>query len=329
MIASTEKILDAYAHVALPRFMSAEEFLLVMDDNGVEKAHICTAETCPDLAELSRAAVAYPGRFRVSGLPLGSTPEEVAESVWAQVNSGFTGLRISDALIARQPELLEILGSTGATPFVVGEGGFPAAARILHSFLERHRSAVVCAPHFAGVGPVTVFETNADVAKLFAHPRFLVIFSRHGAYDPATLIPWAREIIKRVGFGRIMFGSEYPVALYRDETYESTTRWAEKAGIEMTPADRQAFVHDNARRLLFSRPAPAPAPVPIDAKWCNLRPQKQTPVQLFNQRTLKFPEETNRALLSTYLAHGGERSGSYREFVARMLAQTVKYMLAK
>jgi len=44
--------------VALPRFMSADEFLRVMDDNGVEKAHICTAETCPDLAELSRAATA-------------------------------------------------------------------------------------------------------------------------------------------------------------------------------------------------------------------------------------------------------------------------------
>ena len=55
-------ILDSYAHVALPRFMSADEFVRIMDENGVEKAHVCTAETCPDLAELSRAAVAQNSR---------------------------------------------------------------------------------------------------------------------------------------------------------------------------------------------------------------------------------------------------------------------------
>ena len=319
------KILDAYAHVSLPRFMSADEYLKVMDDNGVEKAHICTAESCPDLAELSRAAVAHPDRFRVSGLPLGETPQEVLDSIRAQLDSGFTGLRISDRKIASQPEILDILGKAGATPFVVGEGGFPGAARHLRWFLHNYPKAIICAPHFAGVADPTIFDSDPDAAPLFAHPRFLVIFSRHGAINHISLAVWVKEVLRRIGWGRIMFGSEYPVALYRDEFYMSTTRWPDSSGLPYTDADQAAFLYGNAANHLFASP-PRPARQ-LDEKWCRRDLTHSLPVVLFNQSQTKFPEEVNRAFLTAYLARGGEKGGPYRDFVAQVLAKTVKNMM--
>lgn len=313
------QLLDAYGHVALPRFMSADEYLRVMDDNDVERAHICTSETCPDLAELSRAAVAYPDRFLVSGLPLGNSPQEKLDSVRAQLDSGFIGLRISEQAIADQPELLDALGKAGGTPFVVGAGGYPAAAGLLHRFLERYPSCMVCAPHFAGVADPAIFDRNEPIRRLFGHERFIVIFSRHGAFASQTLLPWAREVIRRVGWSRIMFGSEYPVALFRDETYASTTGWVDGAGIAVSDRERRNFLYDNARRLLFSRPASRPRP--LDSKWFRMDLRTRAPVWLFPNGTLDIPEATHRTLLCAYLAQGGERGGSYRDFIVATLGR--------
>ena len=53
-------IIDAYAHVSLPRFLSVDDCLRLMDRNGIDAAVLSTAETCPDVQELSRAIVAHP-----------------------------------------------------------------------------------------------------------------------------------------------------------------------------------------------------------------------------------------------------------------------------
>src|ERR1035437_7304966 len=49
------KIIDAWGHVSLPRFMSAEEYISLLDSNGAEAAIVGTAATCPDLRELFRS----------------------------------------------------------------------------------------------------------------------------------------------------------------------------------------------------------------------------------------------------------------------------------
>ncbi len=315
------KIMDAYAHVALPRFMGADELLRVMDDNGVDRAHICTAETCPDLTELSRAAVDHSDRFIVSGLPLGDNPDNVLASIRAQLESGMIGLRISDSVIAGHPAILDLLGEFHATPFVVGSPGLTAAAALLADFLDRYRECIVCAPHFAGgPGSPEILNSNHAVARLFSHPRFFVIFSRHGAFDQAALVPWAKSIIARVSWKRIMFGSEYPVALFRDETYASTFAWLDSSGIEITNEDRQDFLYANAHGHLFSRPAARP-PRQLDKTWCRMDLRHEAPVWLFPRGTLDIPEHAHRKLLAAYLARGGERSGSFRSFVAEMLAR--------
>jgi hypothetical protein len=208
---------------------------------------------------------------------------------------------------------------------VVGEGGFPSAARHLRWFLHNYPKAIICAPHFAGVADPGIFATDADATALFAHRRFLVIFSRHGAINHISLAVWVKEVLRRIGWGRIMFGSEYPVALYRDEFYLSTTRWPDSSGLPYTDADQAAFLHGNAAKYLFAAPA-RPAHV-LDEKWCRRDLGAQMPVVLFNQNQTKFPEEVNRAFLTAYLARGGEKSGPYKDFVAQVLAKTVKNMM--
>src|SRR5436190_4148932 len=88
------KVIDAYAHVSLPRFLSAEEFLWVMDENDIDAAIISGAETCPDIMELSRAIVTWPNRFRAVGMPLGRDSQQVAGAVQAQMEAGFLGVRM-------------------------------------------------------------------------------------------------------------------------------------------------------------------------------------------------------------------------------------------
>src|SRR5688500_14775206 len=103
------RVIDAYAHVSLPRFMSAEELLWVMEENEVGSAIISGAETCPDVMELSRAQVMWPDKFRAVGMPLGRDEQDVRDAVRAQMEAGFLGIRIPAARIAAQPELLEII----------------------------------------------------------------------------------------------------------------------------------------------------------------------------------------------------------------------------
>ena len=312
------KILDSYAHVALPRFMSADEFLRVMDDNDVESAMLCTAETCPDLAELSRAIVNHPGRFRSAGLPLGDSPANILDSVKAQLDSGFIGIRLPDTLASRQPEILDALGQAGGIPFMVGSDGFRVAAEVLHGFLERYPGCVVCAPHFAAPSVPSLFDSDQAVRRLFSHPRFLVIFSRQGAFEPGELLAWTRALTGVVGWDRIMYGSEYPVALYRDESYASTVEWIDNSGLSPDAAQKDAYLRGNALKHIFSRPAAKPAA--LAQKWCRMDLKRDAPVWLFRNPVREIPEGTNRKILEAFMAQGGEKAGSYRDFVTRFLA---------
>ena len=104
------------------------------------------------------------------------------------------------------------------------------AATVLCEFLDRYPESLVCAPHFAGVTDPGLFERDLSVRFLFRHPRFLVIFSRQGALSPGPLRAWVDALLHNTGWDRVLWGSEYPVSLWRDETYASTASWAESAG---------------------------------------------------------------------------------------------------
>src|SRR5881409_3890880 len=113
------KLIDAYAHVSLPRYLSAEEFLWVMDENDVDAAIISGAETCPDVMELSRAIVTWPNRFRAVGMPLGRTDQDIRDAIKAQMDAGFLGIRMPAATVAQQPHLLDIIGEAEGVVFVM------------------------------------------------------------------------------------------------------------------------------------------------------------------------------------------------------------------
>ena len=310
------KIIDAWGHVSLPRFLSAEEYLALMDANGAEAAIVGTAATCPDLRELSRAAVQYPARFRTIGMAMGKSPEERAACVAAQMECGFTGIRLQTDLVVREPALLDILGKAQGTPYMEGNEGYRVAARQLLDFLDRYPGCIVCGTHFAGPTGPAIFSQQELVGRLFRHPRFLVIFSRQGYMDPEPLKVWTRALVELTGWDRILYGSEFPVALWRDETFHSTQGWIDIAGLQPTPAERAKFFYENAHKHFFEKGRPARL---IDAKWERTDWKTDSPVWLFQKKGVDLPEEAHRKILLAYLKQGGDvKAGSYRDFVTRL-----------
>jgi predicted TIM-barrel fold metal-dependent hydrolase len=310
------KIIDAWGHVSLPRFLSAEEYLEIMDANGVEAAIVGTAATCPDLRELSRAAVQYGTRLRSIGMPMGRSPRERIECVTAQMECGFSGIRLQTDLIVKEPELLEAVGKGGGAPYMEGSEGYRIAAPSLLEFLQRYPNSFVCATHFAGPTDPSIFSKEEAVALLFRHPRFLVIFSRQGYMDQEMLKAWTRALVGLTGWDRIMYGSEFPVALWRDETFHSTQAWIDTVGLTPTPAERANFFYHNARRRFFQRQQPTHL---IDAKWSRTNWKTDAPVWLFVKKGMDLPEDSHRKILRAYLAKGGDAQlGSYRDFVTRL-----------
>ena len=306
-------IIDAYAHVALPRFLSTDDMLRLMDAEGIEAAVLSTAETCPDILEISRALVAHPDRFRAVGMPLGRSPAHLRDAIRAQLDSGFSGIRLPAAFIAANPDILELLGGAGAFPLVVGEQGLRVAAGLLGDYLDRYPSNFVIAGHFAGPTDAALLDTDAEVRRLFANPAFHVAFTRHGALGHLPLEDWARAVVARIGWSRVLWGSEWPVALWRDETYRTTLDWL----LRLDPPDAavRAVRYDNAKRLLFANGA-AKARA-LGAEWDLMPFRRQADVWLFPP-SLDLSEERHRALMLAYVRWGGERRGRYSEFMLQM-----------
>src|ERR1035441_5548091 len=64
------------------------------------------------------------------------------------------------------------------------------------------------------------------------------VFSRQGYMDPVSLKVWTQAVVKVAGWERLLYGSEFPVALWRDETLRSTQTWIDTAGLAPTAAER-------------------------------------------------------------------------------------------
>jgi predicted TIM-barrel fold metal-dependent hydrolase len=301
-------IIDAYAHVSLPRFLSTDDCLRLMDRHGIDAAVLSTAETCPDIQELSRAIVAHPDRLRALGMPTGETPARVRDAIHAQLDSGFSGIRLPAALIATDPGLLDPIGAAGAIALVVGERGLAPAAGLVADFLDRYPACAAIAGHFGGPAAPALLDADPAVARLFDHPRLSVAFTRHGALGHLPLADWAGALVRRLGWNRLIWGSEWPVALWRDETYRATLDWALR--FEPDAGQLTAFRGGNAHRLFFAHPSTAR---PIGAEWDLLVLRRRADVWLFPP-SLDLSEERHRRLMQAYEAWGGESRGRYSEF---------------
>lgn len=301
---------DAYAHVGLPRFQSVEDYAGIMARSGVSRAVLCAFDSSPDLLAIHTAFSRAPDRFRGLGVPLGNDRAEIEAAVRAQLEAGFSGLRLTDADVIERGWLLDILAEHGRMPVVCGAASADPCARILLASLERHPQSIIIGGHFAGVDAPARLQSGA-AAELFAHSRFNVVFSRHGAFAPDAIKAWAEAVLVRTGWSRVLWGSEAPVLFWRNETMATALSWVD--GLRPTPEERQLFLSGNAQRLYFDQPLlVAPLRLPFDA-WDRARP---FPATLWAQG-LPVEQALAGRLVQDWLASGGE--GRLGDHLARVL----------
>ncbi len=256
-------VVDAYAHVGLPRFVSVDQYRKLMTRAGIDRATLCSFDSSPDLHAIHDAVSAEPDRFRGIGVPLGRDRREMEAACRAQLEAGFSGLRLMDADVVDRPWLLDIVASASGIAIVCGQVARAACARACLSALDRNENLSIVGGHFAGIGEPSAFG-DSDVVKLFRHPRFHVIFSRQGAVPDTTVVAWARELLRHAGWSRAMWGSEVPILFWRNETLQQALAWIDR--LDPSPDERAAFLGGNATRLMFSRPvALAPLRLPFAA----------------------------------------------------------------
>ena len=247
-------MIDIYAHIGLPRFGSAESFIAQMDANGVDQALLSTGPFCPDVLELARAARQYPERFRIVGLPVGSDSATRCQIVSQQLQGGFSGLRIPAAEALDNPAVLDIAGRAGAFLIIVGFEPWLRFRDAFLGFLALYPDCFIIGGHFAGVADPVLIQPDGPLHELYAHPRFHVALTRQGLMDAKALATWTDALVEVVGWKRLLWGSEWPVALWRNETYADTMRVVDR--FHLSPEQRNDFFAGNARRLVFNKPGP-------------------------------------------------------------------------
>src|ERR1700739_1399922 len=114
-------MIDAYAHIGMPRFQTADGYRSLMHDLGIRKALVCPFDACPDLFRVHAALSDGTGDFRGLGLGLGRDRAKKESGGEAQLEAVFCVLRLSVDEIRGDPWVLGWLGERGALPFVVGE----------------------------------------------------------------------------------------------------------------------------------------------------------------------------------------------------------------
>ncbi len=312
-------MIDGYAHLGLPRFWALQDYRQIMDLVGIAKAMVCPFDSCPDIAECHRAIAAAPELFRGYGLVLGRDRAEMESGLHAQLEAGFDGVRLGDTKIAELPWILDVLGREGAIPLTVGTRGLAVASPALVGFLDRYPKSIVVSAHFAGPTDPDALRQPGPVRALFSHPRFYVVMSRQGMFNAAVLKPWAEALIEIVGWQRLMWGSEAPVPIWRDEKLQRTPDWI--AQFHPDADQRHAFFTGNGARAVFSRPQ---RPVrklalPFDP-WAH---EVKLPAPMF-PFGLSADTRIPARLVQAWLAAGGEEKQPLSAFLSAILDQALR-----
>ncbi|MGD2174582.1 MAG: amidohydrolase family protein [Candidatus Brocadiaceae bacterium] len=302
-----EAFIDAYAHVGVPRFGTAEEVVGVFDRNGIEKGILVLGPGIPDLAALQRAREVAGERIRCMGIPFGATEEQRNALADVQLRIGISGMRFMPDEIRANAAALQKLGERGLWLFAINPHRDGKVTRILLDWLDRFPDGRIASPHFLTPQPVgRAAEDPRLLRDLLSHERFHAIFSRHGGvgsvepYPHRDLLPWVEEVVEIVTWDRIMWGSEYPVLFWRNESVQEAQHWIDGIGICPDDGARARFLHANAQRLFFEDGAPPAEPVRIPA-WVGEQFNRTGTVPLMPRTTLHVPMTTYRKLLSGYL----------------------------
>lgn len=307
-------MIDAYAHVGLPRFQSVEDYRATMALAGITRALLCAFDACPDIAEVHRAITLDCQAFRGLGLPIGPDRAATEHGIAQQIEAGFVGLRLSAEEIAERPWALDALGAAGGLALVVGRDALAAPAPQLLRYLDRFPDSVVIGGHFAGPTDPALLDQPGAARDLFAHPRFSVVCSRQGIFPPPLIEAWAQALVERLGWSRLMFGTESPVLFWRDEKVAPTPQWMLRFG--PSAAQQIEFFEGNAARLVFARPVAPPRPLalPFDPWSCEVK--RTVPMWPFG---LSMDTGLPARLIAGWVAWGGEARGPLGAYLGEVL----------
>ncbi len=320
--APASPVVDAYAHVGLPRFVSVDHYRKLMTKEGIARATLCSFDSSPDLHAIHDAFSAEPDRFRGIGVPLGRDRSEVESACKAQLEAGFSGLRLTDADVVDRPWLLDLLGAASGLAIVCGQAGRPACARACLAALDRHENLSVIGGHFAGIDQPAVLA-DSDVVALFRHPRFHVIFSRQGAVPDTTVVAWARELLRHTGWTRVMWGSEVPILFWRNETLQQALSWVDR--LNPSPEERGAFQGGNAIQLMFSNSLPV---APLRLPFAAAERARPIPATMW-ARALPIRQDIAGRLVQAWLDENKEPDlGTFLEIVVGSHSATVSMTVA-
>jgi hypothetical protein len=314
-------MIDAYCHVGLPRFGTAEEALAIADLYGIQKSVLVLGPQVPDFQTLIQAIQQHTDRIRGVGIPFGNTPEQQIESTKILLQAGVIAMRLQGNECL--PEILTQIGESDRCIYAIGlrSGGTLAQTHI--NWLEKYPNGKVFAPHFLSPD---VAKIDGALIDLLKHPRFFPIFSRHGGlgsqepYPHTDLKPWVERTIELADYDRILWGSECPVLYWRNETMPSCQNWlSELLGTE----NLNGFLGENAQREIFDKPVPKAEPVTLP-NWIQKLFDHTRTIPVFDYGGLELPMSVYEKLHHRYVKQLNQNTNlTFGDFVIEILAENV------
>lgn len=320
----TTPVIDAYGHVGRPRFGRAADLRAVLSTLGIEKTVLSMGPLVPDYAELFGALEMFGDQVRGVGIPFGRTLAQMEETVALQLRAGVMAVRIEEPELMQSPAVLDAIGAAGRWIYGISLIGKPAVVRSLLDWLERYPAVHLAMPHFVDIDLGKMDDT---LTTLLGHPRVYPIFSRQGnmgsreSYPHGDFRPWVEQVIERAGWDRIMWGSEYPVLYWRNETPAQCRDWLGALLPDATAEQLAGYLGGNAQRAIFDAPPPPRESVTIPA-WVDEQFNRDRTIPLFVPQGIQMPMAQWATLQEAFVqAQQGEPDLTYEAFILARLGR--------
>jgi hypothetical protein len=326
-------IIDAYAHIAYPRYGKPEELIAVWRQWKIDKGNIALPPGMPDFAGLRRARTELGDNVRLFGIPYGPDDRSRLELAELQVRFGISGMRLMPKEMLDNPKILDLLGRAGLCLMAINVWTDAALTKVMLEWLDRHPNGTIAAPHF--LTPATIDEAADDPGafrELLRHPRMHAILSRHGGcsatgYPHTDLRPWVDEVVPLLTWERVMWGSEIPVIYHRDEQVDGARDWLSNLGISMSSQQAAAYLHENAERLFFRHQPPDSEDVSFPS-WVEEGLKRYIEdngaVPVVRTSDLRLPLDLHGRLMSAYIeSQFQEPDQRFQEYLVSLLRSCV------
>ena len=314
-------MIDAYCHVGLPRFGTAEEALAIADLYGIQKSVLVLGPMVPDFEILIQAIQKYPNRIRGVGIPFGNTLEQQIESTEILLRAGITAMRLQGPEML--PDILTRVGEANRWIYAIGLRSGGQSVQTCLDWLENYPNGKIMAPHFLSPDASKIAGALAD---LLQHPRFFPIFSRHGGlgsqepYPHIDLKPWVGRTIELTGYDRIMWGSECPVLYWRNETMPSCQNWLTEL---LGHQNLNGFLGENAQREIFNTPPPKSETVTLP-KWIDEEFDRTRTIPTFDYGGFELPMDVYEKLHRKYVSQLEQNKNlTFADFIVSILKEAV------